>query len=239
MARKGVLKRPNTPGTMGVFYLTRADPAERVASFKERLGTETGSCSFFFCRSIRSIISRMEKRTVIQMLKTGAIGVLPTDTIYGVVGSALNKRVVERIYKLRDRNPRKPMIVLIGALTDLKRFGVRLTPELKKMTARLWPGKISIIFKCRSKRMEYLHRGTRTLAFRLPAKNSLRMLLGKTGPLVAPSANPEGKPPARTIHEAKRYFKKKVDFYVDGGRQITRPSKLIAIVGGESVILRE
>ncbi|MEK7522400.1 MAG: Sua5/YciO/YrdC/YwlC family protein [Patescibacteria group bacterium] len=53
-----------------------------------------------------------------EILKNGGIGVIPTDTIYGIVGSALNKKTVERIYKLRRRNLKKPMIVLIGSIND-------------------------------------------------------------------------------------------------------------------------
>ena len=57
---------------------------------------------------------------------------LPTDTLYGIVGSALSKRAVLRIYKLRRRDPKKPMIILIGSLDDLKLFGVRLHKAAKK-----------------------------------------------------------------------------------------------------------
>ncbi len=49
-----------------------------------------------------------------KILKSGGIGVIPTDTIYGLVGSALNKKAVRRIYQLRQRNPKKPLIILIG-----------------------------------------------------------------------------------------------------------------------------
>lgn len=180
----------------------------------------------------------MKKASYVEMLKEGGIGVIPTDTIYGVVGSALNKKTVERIYDIRNRNRRKPMIVLVGSYSDLKRFNVRLNTRIKKVLNRLWPGKVSIVLKCQNKKFAYLHRGTKTLAFRLPGKKSLRALIEKVGPLVAPSANPEGKSPAKTVRAAKRYFGKRVDFYLDGGRMAGKPSKLVALVGGESVVLR-
>ncbi|MEK7077097.1 MAG: Sua5/YciO/YrdC/YwlC family protein, partial [Patescibacteria group bacterium] len=58
------------------------------------------------------------------------------------------------------------------------------------------------------------------------------------GPLVAPSANIEGKPPAWTIKEAKKYFGDKADFYVDGGTIKKSPSMLIKIEDGTAVRLR-
>lgn len=174
----------------------------------------------------------------IRILQHGGVGVIPTDTIYGVVGSALDMKAVERIYRLRDRNRRKPMIILISSALDVRMFGVKLNPEIKKLLGRLWPGRVSVILKCISKRFAYLHRGTKTLAFRLPAKKFLRAFLKKTGPLVAPSANLEGKPPAQTIIEAWHYFGDRVDFYIDGGRLDRKPSKLVAMYEGKDQVLR-
>ncbi len=190
-----------------------------------------------------------------KILLDGGVGVMPTDTIYGVVGSALNKKAVERIYKLRKRNPKKPLIILIG---DMKpetwnTFGIVPKPQEKKLLEKYWPrlrqgyggqaGKVSIILPIRNSRvafrLRYLHRGTNTLAFRLPAKKSLREFLKKTGPLVAPSANIEGNQPAKTIAEAKKYFGGRADFYVDGGRLNSKPSKLIKIENGKIEVLRK
>jgi L-threonylcarbamoyladenylate synthase len=191
-----------------------------------------------------------------KILERGGVGVMPTDTIYGIVGSALRPKTVERIYRLRRRNRKKPMIILINLIADLKLFSVNVDSKTKKILKRFWPGKVSVILPCPSKKFAYLHRGAKTLAFRLPAspakrpagfaergegesaERSLSALLRKTGPLVAPSANPEGKPPSKTIREAKKYFGKKVDFYIDDGRLARRPSKLVTVAGDESVVLR-
>ena len=181
----------------------------------------------------------MTFKEVANILRKEGIGVLPTDTIYGIVGSALRLRTVERIYKLRKRNRKKPMIILIGSIADLKRFEVKVDTKIKKILKRFWPGKVSIILPCPSKRFAYLHRGTKTLAFRLPVKKSLCALLHKTGPLVAPSANIESKPPAKTISEAKKYFGEKVDFYVDAGYLFPRPSKIIKLEKGGINFIRK
>ena len=58
--------------------------------------------------------------------------VIPTDTIYGIVGSALNPQVVERIYKLRKRAQDKPMIIIMSSIDDLKKFNVKLTEKQKE-----------------------------------------------------------------------------------------------------------
>ncbi|HUZ92882.1 MAG TPA: L-threonylcarbamoyladenylate synthase [Candidatus Paceibacterota bacterium] len=187
-------------------------------------------------------VPKTEQERVVGILRSGGIGVLPTDTIYGIMGSALNPKTVRRIYRLRRRNPKKPMIILIGSMSDIRQFGVHLAPATKKILKQAWPGKVSVILGIKNResrsRLNYLHRGTNALAFRLPKPKWLRDLLQKTGSLVAPSANPEGKPPAKTIREAKKYFGRRADFYINAGRLDSPPSTLIAIEKGKVKVLR-
>jgi L-threonylcarbamoyladenylate synthase len=63
----------------------------------------------------------------------------------------------------------------------------------------------------------YLLRENTQLAYRVPNDVKLKQLLERTGPLIAPSANPEGQQPAHIVQAAKDYFGDKVDVYVDGG----------------------
>lgn len=174
------------------------------------------------------------------ILKNGGIGVIPTDTLYGIVGSAFKKETVERIYLLRKRDLKKPMIILISSLSELKKFDVNLGESQKKFLKKYWPGGLSVVLPCANSKMEYLHRGKKSLAFRMPANNDLLELLSKTGPLVAPSANLAGQKPAETYREALEYFKDNVDFYVDMGKMTGEPSTLIEIKKDGSVdIIRE
>ena len=179
----------------------------------------------------------MLDRDLVKILKSGGVVVMPTDTIYGVVGSALKKRTVERIYRLRKRNPIKPFIILISSPRDLVRFGIRPDVRVKIFLNTIWsfgsaqdnPGPVSVVLPCPESKFRYLHRGTKTLAFRVPKPSGLRALLSHTGPLVAPSANIEGEPPAKNVGEAFRYFNTKVDVYVKGVAKRRVPSLLVEI----------
>ena len=176
---------------------------------------------------------------IIKFLKNDEVGVLPTDTLYGLVGSAFSIKAVERIYDLKNRNEKKSLIILISSLDDLKKFGVELTEKAKIFMQKFWPGKVSIVLPFNNKSLDYLDRMDGTLAFRLPDKKDLIELLEKTGALVAPSANPEGKEPAKNLEEAMKYFDGKVDFFVDGGEINSAPSTLVKIVGDKIEVLRE
>lgn len=178
-------------------------------------------------------------RNVVTVLRRGGVGVIPTDTIYGIAGSAMQSKAVERIYRLRQRDKRKPFIILISSAVALRQFGIRLDKYRRSFLKEAWPGPVSVILPAPLKKYRYLHRGKNSLAFRVPAPPKLRTLLRKTGPLVVPSANPAGKTPAATIKEAQEYFGSEADFYVDAGRMAGKASTLIDLTGNTPVILRK
>lgn len=161
------------------------------------------------------------------MLKQGKIGVMPTDTLYGLLASAFDERAVNRVYELKGRLADKKCIILISSIDDLKSFNVVLTGEQQTILNRLWPGQVSVVLPC-------------GLAFRLPDDPQLISFLKESGPCIAPSANPEGLPPAETIEEARKYFGDKVDFYIDGGKRSGLASTLINLdEGGNITVLRQ
>ncbi len=165
---------------------------------------------------------------------------MPTDTIYGIVGSALNPLTVEEIYVLRKRDTSKPMIILISSLDDLLDFDITLTSAQKDFLTKIWPNPVSVILPCPYSRFFYLHRGKKSLAFRMPDNKNLLKVLQQVGPLVAPSANIEKEKSAETILGAKKYFGEKVSFYLDGGRIKTKPSTIIQLFkDGTQIVLRK
>ena len=177
--------------------------------------------------------------SITKKIKIGKIGVIPTDTIYGVAAAAFSKKAVTRAYKILKRNPKKPFIVLIGSIEDLALFNIKLDGTTRDILETLWPGKVSVVLPVKTRKFEYLHRGTETLAFRLPKKKGLADLLKKTGPLISTSANSEGAKPAETAAEAKKYFGDSIDFYIVGGKMKSFPSTLVEIKEGKIRVLRK
>lgn len=181
----------------------------------------------------------MAQKEIIKILQGGGIGILATDTLYGIVCRALSRESVKKIYEIRGRSPDKPLIILISSVEDLKLFDIEPTSEEALLAKKYWPGKVSVILPSHSPAFEYLHRGTQTLGFRLPNDASLIQILRETGPLVAPSANKEGRRPAFTIGEAKAYFADAVDFYEDSGRKESAPSTVLKIAGKKVTLVRK
>lgn len=183
--------------------------------------------------SIRVSLSEAGER-----LAKGAIGVLPTDTLYGFVASALLPESVARLYRVRGRNEQKPCIVLIENLSDMETFGVTLSQNVENVLRTVWPGAVSVILPNIPDRFSYLHRGMGTLAFRVPDVSELRDVLRVSGPIIAPSANPEGMKPAETVEEARVYFGDRADFFVDGGKLSGLPSTVVRLEDDRFTIVR-
>lgn len=174
-----------------------------------------------------------------QKIKNGEVAVIPTDTIYGIVGSALKSKTVEKIYKLRKRTSSKPMIILIESKDQISALGVKLSSNQLKTLFSLWPNPLSIVVDIKSQSLNYLHRGMNSLAFRMPDNEFLLKLLKISGPIVAPSANFEGEAAALTQTDAENYFKDHVAFYIDGGELKSKPSTVAKLEGEKLKVLRE
>ncbi len=175
----------------------------------------------------------------VEFLKNGKIVISPTDTILGILGDALNKSVVEKVYKIKNRTPTKPYIILIPDISYLNIFGITPTKNEKKLLEHKG---ITVIFDLpeeKLKELEYLHRGTDSLAFRIPNDENIISMLKTLGkPIIAPSANPEGKEPAKSIEEAIKYFGDKIDLYVKGHIKSNSSSTIIKLDANNIKILR-
>lgn len=169
------------------------------------------------------------------LLNRGAIGVMPTDTVYGLVCRAADQHAVKRLYhtKLREH---KPGTVIAANIEQLVELGLKA--RYLKAVEKFWPNSITIIIPCGQK-LNYMDMNLGTLAVRIPKHKTLNTLMINTGPLLTTSANSPGKPTANTIAEAQKYFGDRVDFYVDGGNQDGHQSStIIRIVDDAIEILR-
>lgn len=176
---------------------------------------------------------------IINKLKQSLIGILPTDTIYGIHCLALNKSLVEKVYQIKQREINKPFVILISDIKQLLVFNITLTDRQKQFCSKYWPGRISMVFNCDNSQFEYLHRGQKKLAFRIPDNRLLQSIVSKTGPLISTSANLSGNPVEDNIIKIEKELGSKVGFYVDGGVLDNLPSTVVDLTEKEVKILRE
>ncbi|HPM08665.1 MAG TPA: L-threonylcarbamoyladenylate synthase [Candidatus Pacearchaeota archaeon] len=182
---------------------------------------------------------KRDEKNIFSLIQNRAVGIMPTDTVYGLVASALDEKAVSKIYKIKKRDENKPFIILISSFKDLELFDIRLERKILNIIKKIWPNKVSVILPCKKKKFFYLHRGKGSLAFRMPKQKKLLNILNKTGPLASTSANLSGQLPAKNIKEAEKYFGRKVDFYIDGGELNNTPSTIISIKRNRFLIIRD
>ncbi len=165
-----------------------------------------------------------------------SVGVLPTDTVYGLVAQAHDIEAVQRLYALKHRE-HKPGTLIAASIDQLVELGLKR--RYLTTVSRFWPGAVSVITPC-GPELGYLHQGKLSLAVRIPDAPALRALLERTGPLLTSSANDPGHPTAVTIDQARTYFGETVDFYIDGGDLADqKPSTVIRIVDDEIEVIRQ
>lgn len=176
---------------------------------------------------------------IAEILKSGGLGVIPTDTIYAIAVRASDVLAVEKMYAVRKRDEGKPCIVIISDMGYLETLGIVVTDRQKAFLNTVWPGPVSVILPIESGDNDHLLRGGATIALRMPAFPLLRELLRRTGPLLAPSANTQGSPPASDTGEAWKYFGRSADVYADAGVLRGEPSTLIRFDGDCIVVVRQ
>jgi L-threonylcarbamoyladenylate synthase len=178
----------------------------------------------------------LSRNEVAQILIQGGVGIMPTDTLYGIVARAADKAAVARMYALKSRE-HKPGTVIGANVQQFIDLGV---PEnyLRKVE-KWWPNPLSVEIPL-GDNLAYLHQETGRQGYRVVADETLCKLLEKTGPLVTSSANQPGEPSSNTCQEAIIYFGDSVDFYVDmGDWSGSLPSTIIRFEGEELEIVRQ
>lgn len=178
----------------------------------------------------------MDDPSLIAQLHAGAVGILPTDTVYGLVCRADNAPAVARLYSTKTRENKRGVII---AANVEQLIALGFPARYLRPVAHYWPNSISIETPA-GPALAYLHNGFGTIALRVPAEPALRAFLLQTGPLLTTSANLTNQPPASNITEAQAYFGDSVDFYVDGGNYSGKASStLIRVVDDVVDVIRQ
>lgn len=173
--------------------------------------------------------------TVIEALRADKLVVAPTDTIYGLLARADSPRAVDELYRVRQRDRTKSCIILLSSADNIPELTTKqryIYDQLRHERPTTIAARVSPDF------MPHLVRTDATLAFRaVPPDTALSELIQLVGPLLAPSANLAGQPPATTVNEATAYFGDQVAVYVDSG-EVTGgiPSRIITCTDGDEVI---
>ena len=172
------------------------------------------------------------------VLQHGGMVAFPTDTVYGLAVLPFKEEVIEQLFTAKGRNNTRAIAVLIGEMGQLKQVTPAVTPPLKRLMERFWPGPLTLILPKHSSLPDALSQNT-TIGVRIPNHPVALMLLKRIGPLAVTSANLSGGENANTAQEVQIQLGGRIHLIIDGGRSPGGiPSTVVDCTTPELTILR-
>jgi L-threonylcarbamoyladenylate synthase len=163
-----------------------------------------------------------------RVLQRGELVAVPTETVYGLAGDALDPRACRKIFQAKGRPTNDPLIVHLADIAQLDLVAER-NECVESLAKAFWPGPLTLVLKKKSVVPDLATSGQPSVAVRVPSHPLFRKLLRACGrPLAAPSANPFGYISPTTAEHVRANLGQKIRFILDGG-----PSQ----IGLESTIL--
>lgn len=176
---------------------------------------------------------------VARSLQDGGVIAYPTDTTYGIGCSIFNKKGLERIYQVKQRDKRKPFSFICSDLAEVSRYA-RLSNMAFKAMKRCLPGPYTFVLEASREVPDLLTTRQKTVGIRIPDNRICMAIVQQLGaPIVTTSANLTGEEPVGDPFEIQRIFGNGLDLVVDGGLLTTDVSTVISMIGDRPEVLRQ
>ena len=161
-----------------------------------------------------------------EILTQGGVVIIPSDSSFGIAALASDEKAIERVYKIKGREPGKPSLLIVGSVEQAREL-VEFTPLAEKLAQKYWLAP-----------PEQIYGENKTLAVRLPDKKELQDLALEAGMFILPSANLAGLNAPFVPQEVDEKIKNQVDFFLDEPTDGNMPSTILDARGEKSIILR-
>ena len=189
--------------------------------------------------NIYSFNKRILNKTV-KILKEGNIAGLPTETVYGLAGNAYSNKALKKIFKLKRRPKKNPLIIHYFKIKDAEK-DVILNRHFFKLYKKFCPGPITFVLKKnkKSKIKGIATANLNTVAIRFPSHIVIKSILKKTNfPLAMPSANISSGLSPISAYDVFEEFKKKLKIIINGGKSKIGIESTVIDLTGKPRLLR-
>jgi L-threonylcarbamoyladenylate synthase len=154
----------------------------------------------------------------VTVLEKGGVISFPTETYYGLGVDPFNSKAVDRLFKLKKRDRKKPILVLVSDLEMLTLLVSDIPQQYRKLMEQFWPGPLTLIFPAKEMVCRLLTGETNTVGIRISSHPIVKEIFKKWHkPITATSANISNQVPAKSSEEVVSYFGNKIDCFIDGG----------------------
>ncbi|ABR55086.1 Sua5/YciO/YrdC/YwlC family protein [Methanococcus vannielii SB] len=182
-------------------------------------------------------LNKFEKEIEIvkKVVLEGGVILCGTDTLYGLSTNALDENAIEKIYKIKKRDPNKPISISLGEKYQVEKY-VYVDDTARKLIDKFMPGPITIILKKKDILPDIL--GKNDVGVRIPDNDVIRKI--SVVPLTTTSANISGEVSPIALEEVDPKVKEKVDLIIDSGTCKHRmQSTIIKVIDGKIELIRE
>jgi L-threonylcarbamoyladenylate synthase len=175
-----------------------------------------------------------------QLLEAGEVVAIPTETVYGLAGNALNTDAVARIFEVKDRPFFDPLIVHVATLASAIDLVTEMPPQAQQLVDRFWPGPLTLLLNKSEIIPDLVTAGLDRVGVRCPDHDLTRSLLEQLPfPLAAPSANPFGYVSPTTAAHVQEQLGNKIPYILDGGPcQVGIESTIVGWENDQPVVYR-
>ena len=176
---------------------------------------------------------------VVNVLREGGVIAYPTDTTYGIGCSILNKRGIERIYLLKQREKKKPFSFICADLSEVARYA-RVSNYAFKVLKRFLPGPYTFVLEATSIVPDLLLTRQKTVGIRIPDNRICSAIVRELGhPIITTSANRSGDEPIGDPYAVEAELGNDLDLVIDGGVLSADVSSIVSLIGDVAVVLRK
>lgn len=180
----------------------------------------------------------INEEKALELLRASELLVVSTDTVYGIACDYANPLAVNRVFQIKGRSEKKPLVVLISSLKMLNEVAEEVTEKHRLLMERFWPGALTLIFKKSAKVADLVVAGSQKVGVRMPANKVTLSLIEKFGrPIVATSVNKSGRESLLDLSEILAQFPELA--VLDGGKpELGVESTVLDLTGEKPKILR-
>jgi L-threonylcarbamoyladenylate synthase len=175
-----------------------------------------------------------------ELLESGQLVAVPTETVYGLAGNALDARAVTSIFQAKNRPAFDPLIVHVPSLEVAGRYAVNIPANARHLAEAFWPGPLTLLLERRSIVPDLVTAGLPTVGIRCPDHALTRQLLEELAfPLAAPSANPFGYISPTTPQHVQDQLGDRIPYILDGGPcPVGIESTIVGFHNGTGTVMR-
>jgi tRNA threonylcarbamoyl adenosine modification protein (Sua5/YciO/YrdC/YwlC family) len=186
--------------------------------------------------------SNPQKRLIdkaVALLKEGGVIAYPTDTIYGFGCDMYNKKAIQRIYQIKQRDPQKPFSFICSDLKNISLYAQVTNPAYKIMK-RCLPGPYTFILLGTKLVPKIMTTKRKTVGIRVPDNNICLSLVRTLGnPIISTSVGLSGREVLSDASLIEEAFGSQIDLTIDGGIPANQPSTIISLIDEEIKVIRE